>query len=271
MTFEEYVAIDAVNWSSLKRMGKSPAEYHYWQQVERADTDTFRVGRAAHCAALEPNAYEHRYAVFSGAKRQGKAWEAFAAENKDRTILTQRQHQVAQESGMAVHWHPASGPYLDADGFVESTIQWVHPSTGLKCKSRPDKLTDDAVVDLKFVADATDWAMSKAVLNYGYHAQLAFYLDATRAVGAPRDRVVIIAAEKTEPFHVAVYELGAEEIEAGRELYMRYLNRLVECLAADEWPGLNEDKEQLLALPPWGYEAGGGDVMLSIGGEEVAL
>ena len=63
LTRAQYDALVAVNWSSLKHLGRSPAHYQAALKQTFADTDTLRIGRAFHVAALEPQRAESLYAV----------------------------------------------------------------------------------------------------------------------------------------------------------------------------------------------------------------
>ena len=69
--FEDYLAIQAVNWSSLKHMHESPHAYNYWQQHPRGDTPAYLKGRAVHCAVLEPDDFEDRFKVVNVTLKDG--------------------------------------------------------------------------------------------------------------------------------------------------------------------------------------------------------
>ena len=59
-----------------------------------------------------------------------------------------------------------------------------------------------------------------------------------------------IAVEKTYPYAVAIYQLDAQALERGRELYRRDLAIYKHCLEMDDWPGYPEEV-QVLSLPAW--------------------
>lgn len=58
-----YDDIEALNWSSLKLMHTSPLLYRYRQTVPREDSAALRLGRAIHCAVLEPERWASAYTV----------------------------------------------------------------------------------------------------------------------------------------------------------------------------------------------------------------
>ena len=70
MRREEYEAIDAVNWSTLKVLGKSPA--HYLQRMageESEDTEARQRGRVLHMAVFEPERFARSVVVYPDARR----------------------------------------------------------------------------------------------------------------------------------------------------------------------------------------------------------
>src|ERR687887_272002 len=93
MTFAEYRAIDAVNWSSLREMLGSPAPYRYRLDHPREDSTTLALGRAVHAAVFEPDRLPLEFAVWKGARRAGKAWDAFRAVHGDDTILKASEYE----------------------------------------------------------------------------------------------------------------------------------------------------------------------------------
>ena len=117
--FSDYLAIEAVNWSSLKLMHASPLCYHYYRSRPTPDKPAYQLGRAVHTAILEPDEFQSRYtimsgpqpndwrnigaaqvegklgelyAVYDGKVRRGKAWDAFEADHgtDPRPILLQK-------------------------------------------------------------------------------------------------------------------------------------------------------------------------------------
>lgn len=268
LTFPEYAAIPAVNWSTLKEMSKSPAHYRHRAEHPRLDSSRLAFGRAVHTAVLEPDRFPLEYVVFDGARRAGKAWDEFEAANSDRTILKAAEYATCLAVRDAVHAHPAASRMLG--GPSEITLQWMDPDTGLACKARLDKAYGGCVVDLKSTStvDAHDFERTSA--NLIYHGQLAFYMRGLAACGLSEPQCLprIIAVEVEPPYDVAVFRLTADALRIGDGLVGEYLFRLSECQSRDEWPG-RYDAEQDLTLPPWlmddGTDSGLG---FTVGGEK---
>ena len=87
MTWAEYFALPAESWSRLKLLRESPAHYRYALERPSEDTPTLALGRYVHTAILSPDLLSEDFAVYPGARRAGKEWDAFAAAHNGRTIF----------------------------------------------------------------------------------------------------------------------------------------------------------------------------------------
>jgi exodeoxyribonuclease VIII len=83
----EYRAAHGLNWSRLKVLDKSPLHYKHALENPRADTPALSLGRAFHCALLEPDRYAAEYRVWPGS-RVGHVWDAVQANlDGDRAVF----------------------------------------------------------------------------------------------------------------------------------------------------------------------------------------
>jgi len=246
--FDEYTKIEAVNWSTLKELRKSPKHYRHRLQVEREDTPRLAIGRAAHTAVFEPDRFLVEYACYKGKIRRGKKWDAFKAANEGTTILKLDEYQRCLAIRDAVRSHPVAAKYLER-GKAEQTIQWKHSTTGMMCKGRVDWI-GDALVDLKTTADIDTNKFSSVSARMGYHLQLAFYRDGLASITGRELPVVMIAVEANAPHDVAVYRLDEDAMYAGQEEVNSLMETLLVCRQVDKWQGRYPD-EQLLRLPTW--------------------
>jgi exodeoxyribonuclease VIII len=246
MTFQEYRALGAANWSSLRELARSPKHYAYRLSHERPDTPAMRLGRAVHTSVLEPDRFALEYTIWRGGVRRGKEWDAFCVANDDKDILSEDEYARCVAIRDAVRGHPVAGPLL-ANGVAETTLQWVDSATGLALKARLDYLTDTALVDLKTAQSVTPRDFARACTNYQYHGQLAFY---ARPVEVPK--VYMVAVESEQPHDVVVYEPDDDFLWAGDELVTDLLAKLKTCTDTDTWPGMYSGV-QPLSLPAWVY------------------
>lgn len=259
MNHQDYGKIKAVNWSSLKHLvppDGSPLLYRWFLEHPAEDKPSYQLGRAIHCAILEPDVFESRYVVYPGAVRRGKEWERFQADHQGADILLEKDMETARLCADAVRAHPRAVAYLTG-GRAEETIggprsPWIDPVTGLACKGRADYVTSTRLVDLKSTSDGLSWFWRNAA-KYLYHGQLAFYLDglvASKALPPDHESASIVAVQTVPPYDVGVWEVGPEAIEAGRRVYREAMALLQRCISLDHWPGACPDV-QALTLPAW--------------------
>lgn len=238
MNFADYLAIDAVNWSSLKNMAKSPLHYKYWRENDRPDTAAMAVGRACHTAVFEPMRFLRDYALFEGARRQGKAWDAFEALHAHQTILKVEEYERALAVAASVRAHPVAAQLLAKCAF-EVPIQWVDEATGIRCKGRLDGISESlpACVDLKTSGDITERRFMANAARMAYHCQFAMYSDGHFAVAKKYVPFYVIAVEQKPPHDVGVFRVADDDLYAGQETYRELLRGVKYCQETNNWPG----------------------------------
>lgn len=248
--YAEYAAIEAVNWSTLKEIDKSPLHYQHALKNERKDSKAFIGGRAAHTATLDPDNFLRQYVICPLPDRRGNAWKEFAAAHTDKTILFENDYQKALRVRDAIRKHPVARALLD-DGEGEKSITWTDPGTGIKCKGRVDWV-GNALVDLKTMAQMAPRAVQQQAAKLNYHGQLGMYRDGVCATMHEVKDVFLIIAEPEPPHDVGVFRYGPDELQKGYDFYSELLRKLRDCREANIWPGRYPD-EQHLELPAWVY------------------
>jgi hypothetical protein len=247
----DYDAIDAINYSSLKMLLRSPKHYrHYLDNGSRETRDMFK-GTTSHVAILEPERFAIDYAVFPGKAKRGAAWESFKTEHADVAIIKAGELTEAIAMRDAVRADPLASAYL-SNGRHEVTLVWIDQETGLKLKGRVDWLRNDNVlVDVKTARDATPFFFSGSVAKLLYHVQCAMYLDAVETITGQEARFVVLAIEKSAPYDVVPYAVPEPVLGVGRDEYRRLLRLLIECRKENRWPGISNGFELQLNLPAY--------------------
>ena len=160
----------------------------------------------------------------------------------------------------AIRRHPVASALFNPErGKAEQSLFWQDPETGVWRRSRLDWLPDTTARERLIVADykttvcAEPKAIAKAVANYGYYQQDAWYRDGVRATGLSADPAfVFVFQEKEPPYLVTVVELDAPSVQAGRELNRQAIELYRACTENDTWPGYSGGIE-LVSLPPWAF------------------
>jgi exodeoxyribonuclease VIII len=256
MPFADYLALDAMSAHGLMQIERSPAHYRHAIDTPHAPTPAQALGTAAHMAILEPDHYDKHAFVAPDVDRRTKAGKAadqefrdWVAEDPDALVITEDQAIKVLGMGRAVRSQPFARALL-ADGQAETTL--LFEREGVQCKARPDWLCNghDVILDLKTAADASYDGFQRAAGNWKYHLQNSWYIDAVETVGLGLRRFIFLVVESEPPHGVALYELDAEAIHAGRIRCERALSRYIECNQTGEWPGYPREI-QPLSLSKW--------------------
>lgn len=255
MNFDEYRAIKAINFSSLKSMRKSPKQFKHDLDNGIVDSTGKALGRATHTAVLEPEKFNDEYAIYTGKTRKGKDWDKFVKEHPNQTILKEAEAEHCLQIAKEVRSNPVAAHYL-SKGQAEKTITWKDRTTGLLCKSRLDFLSEVdnriTIIDLKGCRNIQCESFRIEAGKSGYHRQLAFYREGISQQPGYTDDIdcVIIAVEFNAPFDVAVFKMGEDELVAGAHDNADFLQKVASCQLDNQWPGCY-DSIQPLILRKW--------------------
>ncbi len=251
---ESYHSGPGISKSGLWKIAtQSPSHYKFGEQEE---SNAFDFGEACHLAILQPTLFEGT--VIRGPDdRRGNKWkdasEAAALDKK--LLLTAGDYDKTLAIRDAVHadtWINSiitgGKPMIEASGYN------LHDETGHLCRVRPDLYRKDLgiIVDVKSTASAHPDAFARSVVNYGYHAQEAFYSDIWASLDMPVNGFVFLAWEKKAPFAYAVYELPPSIVEDGREIMRQALATYGECVKSGNWPGYGSGVQEL-EFKRWSY------------------
>lgn len=254
---EAYHAGPGVSKSQLDDIAINPAVYQ-WRKRAPQDEEKLQaldMGTALHCLLLEPEEFDSRFIVapeFNRRTNEGKANEkAFLKDcaGLGMTVMDAeegRKLMLMRDSAFA---HPAARWLLEADGHQEASIYWDDEETGELCRIRPDKFLtgQPVIVDVKKVADMARF--SRHVEEFRYHVQDAMYRDGFYQHFNEYPQFVFIAVSESIDcgrYPVRTFQLHAEDVDAGHQLYRRDLNTYHHCRASNTWGGVEE-----LRRPAW--------------------
>ncbi len=261
--------------SSLIKKMDVPAVARYAMDNPPKYKDCFRIGSAVHKYILERDDFESEFLIGIDCARRSnddkQEWaQWFFEHGADGEHIIQ--HPAAKWNGM---FEEATGKHMVTpeekkelilmaesvaanknalrlleEGAPEQSVYWVDDETGLQLRCRPDYLSKFCS-DLKSCRSAKPGAVSRDVVNLGYHISQAMYTDGLLQVTGEYHPFLFIFVEKTPPYLCAVYGLDEEAKELGWSEYRRLVVKLAECLETDTWPGLEDDLQ--LSLPGWAF------------------
>lgn len=250
-----------IRHSAIEDFIKSPALYYHRHVLRkgREETDAMRFGSAVHCAVLDNQGeFDRLYTVAPNCDRRTKAgkekWDEFLTESAGKTVLTREQANLVNVITHRLSRHDAANELLSRVKTTEQVITFEQD--GLPCKARLDATLPGVILDLKTSRDPYPQAFARSVVNFGYHRQADWYMDAYKSVHGDRPRFVFIVVGVEPPHEVFIYELEERAILQASNENFRARLQLMECLAnSDGHPWQHPDSLGVLklSLPTWAY------------------
>jgi hypothetical protein len=258
MPEDDYHAHPALSVSGAKKLlpPSCPAIYKWERDNGQPHKAAFDFGHAAHAAVLGVGAPLEVVEADNWLTKAAKEAKA-AAYAEGRVPLLAKEKAQVDGMAAAIKAHPIASALLDPDhGKPEQSLFWHDTTHGVDRRGRLDWLpaTDGGrliIPDYKTAVSAEPGAIRKAVANFRYFMQDAWYRDTAHALGLADDiAFVFIFQEKTAPYLITVAEIDTAAVMAGRTLNDRALSVFAECTATDTWPSYSDDVE-LISLPGW--------------------
>ena len=253
MPDDDYFSAAGISSTDLKQwLRLTPLEWKYWKTHGITPTDSMTLGSAMHCAVLEPDFFEDRFAVYRG-RRQGGEWERFAKDNYEKTILTLAQQRTVEDALDFMRSNPKLQTII-REGQAEVSY-FTKDLYGNVRKARADWIGtlggQKVIIDLKTTAALDDRSLAKTLAKMHYHVQAAWYLDVAGAVEPePISGFAILWVRNSIPIDMRLCVVGAESIDVGRMLYTKAYNEMLSADEDDEYPGYGL-APFVLDLPSW--------------------
>ena len=259
----EYHAHPALSSSGARKLlpPSCPAVFDWERRNPPPGKSVFDIGSAAHKLVLGAGM---DIRVVDAKDWRTKAAQAERDEARAAGEIPVLTHEYELVRGMAdaLALHPVASQLLLGEGTSEVSIFWRDDRSGVPCRARIDRLTqnvmdDPVAVDYKTCQSADPRALTRSVASYGYHQQHAWYVDGIKAVGRADDPgFLFVFQEKSPPYPVTVVALDADAVRAGEARNRRARSIFARCTQTDEWPG-HTDQVVRLSMPAWANEEEG--------------
>lgn len=257
---EAYHANPAISRSMIATACESAYHYKYYYLMgnKKEETPAMKFGQIAHLAMLETEEFNRRFVVepkFSG-KGAHAAYDAWAASlPKDTIILSEKEHESLKGMCLALQDEEHFGHvvrFLKKPGIKEYSFYFTDPVTGLKCRFRPDFLTEDGwIMDLKTTTKSKESAFKRGIQDNGYHIQAAFYCFGFEQVfGYKPKGYVFLPIEKKPPYMPTILTADSTILGSGEVDFRLGLNRIKEAMDKNFWPGYQTAPENV-SLPAY--------------------
>lgn len=232
----------------------TPAEYMAQLLEPPNPKPQYDFGHAAHLMVLSEGARlvcvdTPDWRTNTAKEAREKAWE------HGKVPLLKKDIDLAQRMAGKVFQHPIAAKLLES-GAAELSGYWHCSETGIRLRFRPDWIPEvgggrPLICDYKTSTSANPKRFAKAVADWGYHQQAAWYIDGlAETTGAQDAAFLFICQMKDPPFLVSVVQLDAEAVELGRRQNRCAIELYAKCRELDVWPGY-EDDLYTVSLPRW--------------------
>lgn len=239
--------------SGAKVLLDCPARYR-WQQDNPVHKDEYDFGHVAHELILGKGAGYRVLDFDSWRSKDAREAKEQAHADGVAPILT-AEHERATALADAVKAHPTAAAIL-ANGHAEKAIYAEHADTGVLLRGRADWLTRKAdgtpvVVDVKTTVSAAPKNIDRAMADYGYAMQAAWYTDLLALNGTPDASFIFLFVEKTAPHFVTLATPSDDALEWGRAKNEKAIRLYAECANTDTWPGYPTHEAN---VPAWAWK-----------------
>ena len=254
---EEYHAGNEQSSTKVKAAELGSGKHYYEAQYgpKKEPTQALIEGSAFHAMMEDQAIFDAEFIVkpegLSLSTKEGKKWKAENVLHRQ-ILLPTFGEKLKRMSEAVFNFSPAL-EFMDIQGESETSHYWTDEMTGLRCKCRPDYITDNLeyVIDYKTTTDASKKGFQRAIVQYGYDIQAGFYMEGIeKSMGHRPKNFIFIVVEKQPPFNVAVYVADDEMVTLGYEKARRGLSKIKYWEDAKEFPNYSETVE-IIGLPDW--------------------
>jgi hypothetical protein len=234
-----------------------PAIFDYERRHPQPPKKEFDIGSAAHKLVLGEGP---DLAMCDVSDWRTKDAQKQATEARERGAIPLKRADYEQVHAMAdaLRRHTTAAALFDpAGGKPEQSLYWVDPITKVTCRARPDWLPNPGrgrliIPDYKTTTKVDRKSISKAIRDWGYHCQAAWYLEGARRLGLADEYAVFVLVfqTKTPPYLVVAAQVDSTDLRIGHAKNQVALDIYRQCTESGDWPAYGEGVE-IIPQPEW--------------------
>lgn len=269
---ETYHRWDAMSSTLLKKLATSPAHLAWERENYKPPTPSLIFGDLVHVCVLEPERIRERFAVSeqccettgkgarcsrNGSVRRDGKWycsqhDPLPGDPMPVRVVSGPDMEAAFTIADNAMKHPAIRELMDRDHENELSGLFDDPTTGELSKIRVDRAVfqDGFVIDLKTTVDASESGFKRAIINYNYDLQQAFYEDGCETLGKKIDRFFFVALESEPPYCAGLYEIARDDVERARDRVVALKQKYQQFRLGELFNGYSPEPVTI-HLPDW--------------------
>ena len=254
----QYHQVAALSNSRMEDFLVSPANYKWYLENPKEETDSMTFGTLVHTAILEPEELHKRYVarpLVDGQEvdMRTKAGKDFKAQAEAMGQEVVKGFELAAAITIAAQLNALTennfNKVLEASR-KELSLFWKHNS--IPCKCRLDAYCESAatLIDVKTTKNAKLDKFERDAWSMGFHRKADWYRRGLNAHSLPCRHVLFIAIEKTGPRDFIIYRLQDDILDLGRTQNDKIMIKFGNCHETGVWPGYSK-AIQNLGAPSW--------------------
>ena len=228
------------------------------ERTRPKDAASLRWGSALHCMVLEPARFADEYTI--GGPVNPKTQKPYGSDTikfqewaltQTKPILTHEEFRLITGMADAIAAHPVARTIRDEPRQTELSVFWE--LDGVPCKARLDCLQENTIWDIKTARDASYRGFERAIADYRYMMQAAWYLDGAGRAGLvkPGCRYLWIAVENAAPYALAVYQASLKLLQVGHDRCEQAVALWRDCEKKRVWPAAYSQDVVKMDAPAW--------------------
>ena len=236
--------------------------YYFWAKniakTVGIDSDAMRLGRAFHCAVLEPQEWGRLYSAAPKADKRTKAgkeaYADFLSFSRGKEVIEHKDYDLIKNLVFEIENYKPASQILRSCALKEHEYYFEYSGHQMKAKIDAISTEHNIVVDLKTVCNSkSERGFISDLLKYNYAEQVFLYSVAHWLKTGYKPTFIIISISKKAPYEINIsdaskfYDYGKHSID---ELIIKY-DECVEKWGLDiNTPWRNDDITQL-EPPEW--------------------
>lgn len=238
-----------VSKSLLWDFHQSPYKWR-WGKHERTSSAAMDLGSLVHALCFTPKSIPEDFAISEFDSFRTKAAQEWRDAQVGKIVVTQETVDKASEMMECIM--TSEELFFLGEKDYEVAAYALIGGTLVKGMIDIAPRNGNILADLKTTSSITSLdALTRLIVNRGYHWQAALYLDLwNAATGESRDEFQFLFIETEAPYETAWVRLSPELINAGRTGYMNAIALWQNCLAKNIWPR-TIDGVATIELPKW--------------------